>query len=330
MSSLSMADRLIVEKHFGMASGYVLNFSDRTFGEFVFEAVGRQIHDVKYTKGGTSKANKLRTFWKIESESMVGKLILALVDYEAALYPVPDAEAKARSGKCRHIATRLMTGGPSCSPSKGDANIPHPDEVTKTQSPINAETLAALRTRFLQISTLLAQQRGYALEKFLFDLFEAHRFNPRPSFRIVGEQIDGSIEFEHEIYLIEAKWTNQPIVQGDLAVLSSRVSGHSQIGRGIFITAGCFSPDGIAAHERLRPAPMIGIDGQDLYYLLEHSLPLAEIIRRKLRWLVETGRFHHPVRDFVMELETQRLAPTQKARWSSSPPSGCSLSLSWP
>jgi hypothetical protein len=298
MSSLSMADRQIFEKHFGMASGYVLNFSDRTFGEFVFEAVGREIHDVKYTLGGTSKANKLRTFWKIESDSMVGKLILALVDYDATLNPTQDAEAKARAEKCRHIATRLLTGGPSLSPLKEHAKA--------TQSLVSVETLAALRSRFLQISNLPPQQRGYALEKFLYDLFDAYRFNPRPSFRIVGEQIDGSIEFAHEIYLVEAKWQVEPIVQGDLAVLDSRVSGHSQIGRGIFITAGCFSADGVTAHERLRPSAMIGIDGQDLYYLLERALPLAEIFHRKLRWLVETGHFHYPVREFVLELEKHR------------------------
>jgi hypothetical protein len=65
MSSLKMAERQVLEQHFGMASGYVLNFSDRTFGEFVLEAVGRKIHDAKYTAGGTSKANKLRTFWQL-------------------------------------------------------------------------------------------------------------------------------------------------------------------------------------------------------------------------------------------------------------------------
>jgi hypothetical protein len=173
----------------------------------------------------------------------------------------------------------------------------------KPQPLVSLETLAALRNRFLQISNLPPQQRGYALEKFLYDLFNAYRFNPKPSFRIVGEQIDGSIEFADEIYLIEAKWQVEPIVQGDLAVLDSRVSGHSQIGRGIFITAGCFSADGITAHERLRPSAMIGIDGQDLYYLLERALPLAEVLRRKLRWLVETGQFHYPIREFAMELE---------------------------
>jgi hypothetical protein len=291
-----MAERQILEQHFGMAGGYVLNFSDRTFGEFVFETVDRDIHNEKYKTGGTSKANKLRTFWKVESDSMVGKLILALVDYDATLNVPRDADAKARAEKCRQIATRLA----------GQATSTTVQPPAKPQPLVSRETLAALRTRFLQISELLPQDRGYALEKFLYDLFDAYRFNPRPSFRIVGEQIDGSIEFEHEIYLVEAKWQVEPIVQGDLAVLDSRVSGHSQIGRGIFITAGCFSVNGVTAHERLRPSAMIGIDGQDLYFLIEQALPLAEILRRKLRWLVETGHFYYPVHEFVMTLEKHR------------------------
>ena len=123
MSALSMTDRRILEKHFQMEGGYVLKFSDRTFGEFVFEAVDRDIHHEKYTAGGTSKANKVRTFWKIESDYMVGKLILALVDYEATLNLTPDAEAKARAEKCRHIATGLLAGGPSLSPLKEHAKV---------------------------------------------------------------------------------------------------------------------------------------------------------------------------------------------------------------
>ena len=296
MSSLKIAERQILEQHFGMAGGYVLNFSDRTFGEFVFEAVDRDIHNEKYKTGGTSKANKLRTFWKVESDSMVGKLILALVDYNATLNVPRDADAKARAEKCRHIATRLA----------GQAESTTVQPSAKPQHLVSCETLVPLRSRFLQISTLSPHDRGYALEKLLYDLFDAYGFNPRPSFRIKGEQIDGSIEFGHEVYLIEAKWQSEPIVQGDLAVLDSRVSGHSQIGRGIFITVGCFSPDGITAHERLRPSAMIGIDGQDLYYVLERALPLDEVLRRKLRWLVETGHFHYPVREFVMDLEKHK------------------------
>ena len=123
MSTLSMTERQILEKHFGMSGGYVLNFSDRTFGEFVCEAVGREIHDSKYTSGGTSKANKLRTFWKIEPDHIVGRLVLGLIDYGATLNLAPDAEAKARAEKCRQIAARLLAGGPSLSPLKEHAKV---------------------------------------------------------------------------------------------------------------------------------------------------------------------------------------------------------------
>jgi len=123
MSTFSMAERHNLEKFLGMSSGYVLNFSDRTFGEFVFEAVGIDIHDEKYTSEGTSKARKLRAFWKAEPGYTVGKLLLALIDYEASLNTDPDAEAKALADKCRQIATRLLAGGPSLDPLKRHADV---------------------------------------------------------------------------------------------------------------------------------------------------------------------------------------------------------------
>ncbi len=113
MSSLNMADRHSLEKLFCMSSGYVLNFSDRTFGEFVFEAVNADIHEQRYTSQGTSKANKLRTFWKVEPDFMVGKLLLALIDYSESLVTEATPEAKALTERCRQIATRLLAGGPS-------------------------------------------------------------------------------------------------------------------------------------------------------------------------------------------------------------------------
>ena len=123
MSSLKMADRRLLEKHFRMEGGYVLNFSDRTFGEFVAEVVERDIHSEQYMAEGSSKANKLRTFWKEESDFIVGQLILALVDYEGTLNLTPDAQEKARAEQCRHIATRLLASGPSLSPLKEHAKI---------------------------------------------------------------------------------------------------------------------------------------------------------------------------------------------------------------
>ncbi len=120
--------------------------------------------------------------------------------------------------------------------------------------------------------------REHIRQKLLYDLFEIYGFNPRPSFRNTGEQIDGSIEFEHQFYLIEARWQTNPIIEKDLLALHGRASGHSRIGRGIFITCGNFSPDSVYAFQRLQPTSIIGIDGQDLYLIFEKHLSLADVI----------------------------------------------------
>ena len=164
------------------------------------------------------------------------------------------------------------------------------------------EKLIALEECFLKISQLQPQQRGYAFEEFLRNLFDIYGFNPRPSFKIIGEQIDGSIEFDHEIYLIEAKWQTNPVRGGDLSILQEKVRGHSAFGRGFFFTCGNFSPDGVNAFQRHGRSSIVGIDGQDLYLILSQHLPLNEVLRQKVRWLAETGDFHYPVIKFRADM----------------------------
>ena len=123
MSSLSIEDRRNLERYFGMSSGYVLSFSDRTFGEFVFDAVGVDIHSDRYAIEGTSKAKKLRAFWKLEPDHAVGKLLLALIDHAANPGIQQTPENKALENQCRQIATRLLAATPSLNPLKEHANV---------------------------------------------------------------------------------------------------------------------------------------------------------------------------------------------------------------
>lgn len=52
MADLTGSDRRTLEKLFGMGSGFVLNFSDRTFGDFF---------DEYRVECSSSKANRMRT-----------------------------------------------------------------------------------------------------------------------------------------------------------------------------------------------------------------------------------------------------------------------------
>ena len=47
MSDLTSKEKRELEQLFGMSSGYVLAFSNRTFDEFIFESVGLDIYSDK-------------------------------------------------------------------------------------------------------------------------------------------------------------------------------------------------------------------------------------------------------------------------------------------
>ena len=80
MANLSITEMQILEKLFQMGSGYVLNFSDRTMGDF-FSSFGINIYDEKYKYRSGSKANYLRGFWQQEEDVLVWESILNLVEY---------------------------------------------------------------------------------------------------------------------------------------------------------------------------------------------------------------------------------------------------------
>lgn len=114
MADLTTIERRKLERLLRMGSGYVLDFSNNTFDQFVFDAVGRTIYDDKYALEGTSKANRLRAFWKLESGPTVGRLLRALIEVAADGLGPGDLSPEIATllADCRAIAARLIQGGP--------------------------------------------------------------------------------------------------------------------------------------------------------------------------------------------------------------------------
>lgn len=79
MADLSSMEKRKLERELSMSSGYVLNFSNRTFEEFMLDTVGIEIYDSKYDYGSGSKANRLRSFWNQEPNFIVAQVLEALV-----------------------------------------------------------------------------------------------------------------------------------------------------------------------------------------------------------------------------------------------------------
>ena len=159
------------------------------------------------------------------------------------------------------------------------------------------EALATqLASDHLALSKLDPHPRGYAFERFLNKLFDAHRLAPREAFRLIGEQIDGSFILDNETYLLEAKWQGPPVGAADLFTFSGKVARKASWTRGLFVSESGFSADGLEAF-RGQPTQIVCINGLDLHETLTNRASLAAVIKAKVRRAAETGRAHVPFAD---------------------------------
>jgi hypothetical protein len=118
MSSLKLVERACLEELFDMASGYVMDFSNRTFSEFFREAINIDIYAEKYSVNGESKARRLRSFWEIEADAVVGKAVAERIEYWRYFKQSPTAQQIELSKTATRIAERLL-GRPNLQKDSG-------------------------------------------------------------------------------------------------------------------------------------------------------------------------------------------------------------------
>ncbi len=108
MSSLNDTEKRYLEKILGMQSGYLLDYSDATYGE-LFASYNIDIHGSKYETYGTSKAKKMRSFWDQEGDQLVGEVLSEMLDGYEADCDLNDRDLDQRLlDKSRSIVGRLL------------------------------------------------------------------------------------------------------------------------------------------------------------------------------------------------------------------------------
>ena len=171
-------------------------------------------------------------------------------------------------------------------------SLPFSQPVEKVeQNTTSPDTIEKLKNKLIGLLNLQPQERGFAFEKLLNELFLAYNLAPRSSFRIVGEQIDGSFQIGTDVYLVEAKWHDKPTDHSDLLIFREKVESKSTWGRGLFLSYNGFTPDGLTAYSKGRATNLIGMDSQDLFHILNGEMCLVEAINKKVRRAAETGEF---------------------------------------
>lgn len=162
MANLRFKERGQLEQCFDMKSGYVLDFTNRTFEEFIREVVARNIYSEDYSTRGSSKANRLRAFFEVEPDHVVGSLIAALVDHARN---VPDRPSVDDLDACQRIADRLKQSAPMVgsipSATDGTAIAALSMEVRRAIEQNRPETgLDRLHTLFVTLLREVCDKRG--------------------------------------------------------------------------------------------------------------------------------------------------------------------------
>lgn len=142
------------------------------------------------------------------------------------------------------------------------------------------------------------QKRGYKLEKIIKELFSLFDLDPKASFKIVGEQIDGAFTFDGTDYLFEAKWQQQPVGADSLDHLAGKLARKLDNTLGLFLSINSFSEDAVKAHSSGRRL-MILMDGSDLMAVLEGRIDLIQLLLRKRRNASQTGNIYPRIHEFL-------------------------------
>ena len=142
------------------------------------------------------------------------------------------------------------------------------------------------------------QKRGFDLEKIISDLFVLNEIEFHKSYKTGNEQIDGYFSYEKFDYLLEIKWINGQVKQGDLAIFDKKIDKKAKSTRGLFIGMDGFDENGILSISGKEPR-IILMDGEDLSYILNGNVSFKDAIKSKVDKLVKEGNTFFKIRNLI-------------------------------
>ena len=150
------------------------------------------------------------------------------------------------------------------------------------------EDLLKLKKEFNEIAVNTNfQQRGFQFEKFLYNLFLLYDLEPKGSFKIYGEQIDGAFTFQNTDYLLEAKWKTE-VNRGDLANFCYKVETEFKSAVGLLVSIDGVTSEAISSDFK----SIIIMDGVDIMAVLDNRIGLSDLLFKKRRKASETGNIY--------------------------------------
>lgn len=139
-------------------------------------------------------------------------------------------------------------------------------------------------------SQVSPQTRGKLLEVALNNIFSAYGILVRDAFHLVGEagegiveQIDGVVELQGHLHLVEMKWYSAPIGRPEISEHLVRLISRAEV-RGIFISASTYTESAILTAREFLAHKLIALTTlEELVRVLEEQADLTEFFVKKMQ-----------------------------------------------
>jgi Restriction endonuclease len=156
-----------------------------------------------------------------------------------------------------------------------------------------ADEINELKQRFMQMhSETDPHARGKRFELLLTDLFVIYDMEPRLAYDLAHEQIDGSLSFDTDDYIVEARWRKNPTSRGDADIFAAKVKRKGKNALGLFVSVNGFSQDALDQYQEA--TPFLAMTGEDVFHVLEDRVRLDDLLRLKKRHANDTGACYLP------------------------------------
>jgi hypothetical protein len=304
MSDLTSIERLKLEKMFQMGGGYVLDFTNRTFHEFILENTNIDIYDHKYSYHSGSKANRLRAFWAKEPNQIVGELIDKMLEYwkekrfiENQLGTLQEDDLY---NSCKTIVSRL----------KGRIKTQKKEPCQRNDFIIQRRALLNAFDEFASLNNPSdKRRRGNLLEALLQKTFKLYDIPTEKSFtrNEGGEQIDGAFMLDGWHYIVECKWTEKLSDIRQLDSLYGKLNRSGKQTMGLFLSINGWSDNVVKLLKQNQYKSIFLMDGYDLRCVLNENINvnLRSLILKKLSHLNFNSEPFYSASQFIGELNTK-------------------------
>jgi hypothetical protein len=239
-----------------------------------------------------------RLFPRLETSESGVRTIKRIADALSEQRAFPDLEGWEETARMKEEAHRAVSALRLYLSKKAEEAI---DARSRTETRRRAAEIREQQLRQQQdltklsdrLNTLAVQlgttEGGYAFQDWFYDLLEYFEIPHRRPYTTDGREIDGSVTIGDTTYLVELKFTKEPLGAPDVNIFRRKVESKADNTMGVIVSmSGYTGPAEQAASGE--KSPILLFSYQHLYAVLGGVLKMGELIARVRRHASQTGR----------------------------------------